>query len=457
MLSTLLALQNPEAVNIVKTSLKNMDLSLTHVKDGTLAMSKLAEDSYGLVLAEKDLPNIDGMALIEHIQVKHPGLRVVILSEDPTARSAIEVMRAGAFDYLTLPLNEKELLDCLDRAINKVTYPGIAPPSRPMTNGYSEIIGQSRAIKEVFSLIDKVAATDSTIMITGESGTGKELIARAIHMSSPRKKYPLIPVNCGAIPEELLESELFGHEKGAFTSAIRTRIGRFELADQGTIFLDEIADMSPKLQIKILRVLQERKFERIGGTRTIEVDIRIITATNKDLYQAMREGLFREDLYYRLNVIPITTPTLMERRSDIPLLIDHFLPRFNQNKEEQIVGIASELVDVLMSYSWPGNIRELENVIERMVILAEGDTLTLDDLPPLIKEVTLQPGHTHFEIPDEGINFNKVVSDFEDRILIQALDKAGWVKNQAAKMLSLNRTTLVEKLKKKKITPPEFS
>jgi transcriptional regulator with GAF, ATPase, and Fis domain len=326
-----------------------------------------------------------------------------------------------------------------------------------MTNGYSEIIGQSRAIKEVFSLIDKVAATDSTIMITGESGTGKELIARAIHMSSPRKKYPLIPVNCGAIPEELLESELFGHEKGAFTSAIRTRIGRFELADQGTIFLDEIADMSPKLQIKILRVLQERKFERIGGTRTIEVDIRIITATNKDLYQAMREGLFREDLYYRLNVIPITTPTLMERRSDIPLLIDHFLPRFNQNKEEQIVGIASELVDVLMSYSWPGNIRELENVIERMVILAEGDTLTLDDLPPLIKEVTLQPGHTHFEIPDEGINFNKVVSDFEDRILIQALDKAGWVKNQAAKMLSLNRTTLVEKLKKKKITPPEFS
>lgn len=457
MLSTLLALQNSETVNSVKTSLKDMDLSLTHVKDGAQAMSKLAEGSYGLVLAEKDLPNVDGMALIEHIQVKHPGVRVVILSEDPTARSAVEVMRAGAFDYLTLPLNEKELLDCLDRAINKAIYSGIASASRPMTNGYSEIIGQSRAIKEVFSLIDKVAATDSTIMITGESGTGKELIARAIHMSSPRKEHPLIPVNCGAIPEELLESELFGHEKGAFTSAIRTRIGRFELADQGTIFLDEIADMSPKLQIKILRVLQERKFERIGGTKTIEVDIRIITATNKDLYQAMREGLFREDLYYRLNVIPIIIPALIERRSDIPLLIDHFLPRFNRNKEKQIVGMASELLDVLMSYSWPGNIRELENVIERMVILAEGDTLTLDDLPPLIKEATLQPGHTHFEIPDEGIDFNKLVSDFEDRILIQALDKAGWVKNQAAKMLNLNRTTLVEKLKKKRITPPESS
>ena len=397
------------------------------------------------------------MALIEHIQVKHPGVRVVILSEDPTARSAVEVMQAGAFDYLTLPLNEKELLDCLDRAISEATYLGIAPAGRPMINGYSEIIGQSRAIKEVFSLIDKVAATDSTIMITGESGTGKELIARAIHTSSLRKEYPLIPVNCGAIPEELLESELFGHEKGAFTSAIRLRIGRFELADQGTIFLDEIADMSPKLQIKILRVLQERKFERIGGTKTIEVDIRIITATNKDLHQAMREGLFREDLYYRLNVIPITTPALRERRSDIPLLIDHFLPKFNQNKEERIVGIASELLDVLMSYSWPGNIRELENVIERMVILAEKGTLTLDDLPPLLKEATMPPGHTHFEIPDEGIDFNKVVSDFEDRILIQALDKAGWVKNRAAKLLNLNRTTLVEKLKKKRITPPAVS
>ncbi|MEW5725750.1 MAG: sigma-54 dependent transcriptional regulator, partial [Thermodesulfobacteriota bacterium] len=263
------------------------------------------------------------------------------------------------------------------------------------------------------------------------------------------------PVNCGAIPEELLESELFGHEKGAFTSAIRTRLGRFELADGGTIFLDEIADMSPRLQVKILRVLQEHQFERIGGAKTISVNIRVITATNKNLRKAVEEGRFREDLFYRLNVIPITVPPLRERREDIHLLIEHFLNRFRESRGNLVKGIDEEAMAKIINYSWPGNIRELENLIERMVILAEEEILTVRDLPTRIAQAVPTPSHPVPIITDAGIDFNQMVSDFENRLLLQALEKADWVKNKAAQLLNLNRTTLVEKLKKKGITAPK--
>ncbi|MEZ0328058.1 MAG: sigma-54 dependent transcriptional regulator [Dissulfuribacterales bacterium] len=331
------------------------------------------------------------------------------------------------------------------------------------------IVGNSKAIQGVFDLIKKVATTDSTVLITGESGTGKELIAKAIHYSAPEaNERPFIPVNCAAIPHELLESELFGHEKGAFTHAIRTRIGRFELANNGSIFLDEIAEMPMSLQVKLLRAIQERKFERVGGSKTISVNIRILAATNVNLEEAVKNGRFREDLYYRLNVIPIHIPPLRERTGDIPLLIDYFLKRFCELKRHEPLEIDDNAMEYLMAYSWPGNVRELENIIERLVILSDGVVITLEDLPEkILREVSENRNTSHgtatfthnptpfpFILPEEGVCLSELMEQYEHHLILQALERTGWVKNRAAKLLRMNRTTLVEKLKKLNITDP---
>jgi len=452
--SALIALDNLEAAKPILSFLQNRHLKTTHVADGASAMDILHENTFDLILADLNLPKVSGLDLLKHSTVKRPGTKLVLLSKDQSAKTATRAIHAGAFDYLTLPLEDDELSHCLERAFNQEqALSGLV--DRTSSVRFPQIIGQSQAIKDVLRMIDKVTHTHSTIMITGESGTGKELVAKAIHQNSPRRDQPLIPVNCGAIPEELLESELFGHEKGAFTSAIRSRAGRFEMAHNGTIFLDEIGDMSPSLQVKLLRVLQERQFERVGGAKTIEVDIRVIAATNKDLHQLMQAGLFREDLFYRLNVIPIRVPPLRERRSDIPLLVEHFLHRFNKVRVKELLGVDREVMDLLMTYDWPGNIRELENAIERMIILTEDEILTIKDLPPRLRKTTAPVSLQNIEIPDEGIDFNKVVSNFEAHILIQALEKSNWVKNRAAQLLNMNRTTLVEKLKKKNIKQPD--
>jgi transcriptional regulator with GAF, ATPase, and Fis domain len=314
------------------------------------------------------------------------------------------------------------------------------------------MIGYSDGMKKIFDTIEKVASSDSTIMIYGESGTGKELVARAIHFNSERNNSPLVAVNCGAIPEELLESELFGHEKGAFTGAIRTRIGRFELANGGSIFLDEIGDMSPALQVKVLRVLQEKQFERIGGVKTLQVDVRIIAATNQDLEKAIAEKRFREDLFYRINVIPIHLPPLRERRVDIPILANHFLRKFNKLKRKTVERIAPEVMEYLLRYSWPGNVRELENLIEMIVVLKEDGDIEFTDLPDKIVMLPPTGNLTNgIEITDQGINYNDLVDQLERDLLASALEKAGGAKNRAAKLLNLNRTTFVEKLRRFKI------
>ncbi len=315
---------------------------------------------------------------------------------------------------------------------------------------FDTMIGCSEVMKKVFKMIKKVSASESTVLITGESGTGKELVAQAIHAHSPRSHQPLIPVNCGAIPEDLLESELFGHEKGAFTGAIRSRLGRFELAQSGTIFLDEIGDMSPALQVKLLRVIQEKQFERIGGVKTISADVRIITATNQNLEQAVQEKRFREDLFYRINVIPIHLPPLRERGSDIMMLAEYFLNYFNNIKNKDVQRISKDAASHLLRYSWPGNVRELQNLMEMLVVMKEEGNIDPEDLPAKIRNVP-PDDHLSAAIPvfsEEGIDFNEQVNRLERELLLKALKMSGGVKNRAAKLLNLNRTTLVEKLKR---------
>jgi len=310
-------------------------------------------------------------------------------------------------------------------------------------------------MQKVFEIVEKVADTDSTILILGDSGTGKELIAKAIHYNSYRRDRPFVPVNCAAIPSELLESELFGHEKGAFTNAIRTRIGRFELANGGTVFLDEIGDMNPLLQSKLLRVLQERQFERVGAVKTIKTDIRIIAATHQDLKMAVAQKKFREDLYYRLNVIPIRIPPLRERKSDIPLLAHHFLEHFNRSKKKRIRAISDEAMEAFVRYDWPGNVRELENTVERVVILVDHDVIAAQDLPEKFSLLPEPEAAQVLEIPEEGISLDSAVNEFERNLILQALIKTGWVKNKAARLLNLNRTTLIEKIKRQNLQRPD--
>jgi transcriptional regulator with GAF, ATPase, and Fis domain len=317
-------------------------------------------------------------------------------------------------------------------------------------HGLESVIGVSDGMKTIFELVDKVADTDSTVLLLGESGTGKEMVAKAIHYNSRRLSRPLVPVNCAAIPEDLLESELFGHVKGAFTGAVVTRTGRFEMADGGTLFLDEIGDMSPKLQVKLLRVLQERRFEPVGSGRSLEVDVRIVAATNKNLEKMVKERTFREDLFYRLNVIPIRIPPLRERKGDIPLLVEHFLQKFSAENGREIPAVTPEAMQVLSDYAWPGNVRELENAVERLVILKADGNVRVKDLP----EKLLGGGgkiFTNVNIPDHGISFKNVVSDFENELILKALEKAAWNKNKAATLLKLNRTTLVEKIKRRQL------
>ena len=315
------------------------------------------------------------------------------------------------------------------------------------------IIGESEEIQEIFKLIEKVSYSDSTILVNGKSGTGKELVAKAIHKSSRRSNGPFIPINCGAIPENLLESELFGHVRGAFTGATSQKNGKFELANGGTIFLDEIGDMCPDLQVKILRVLEEKEFERVGGCKSIQSDVRIIAATHRNLSEEVKKGTFREDLYYRLYVIPIELPTLTERKTDVPLLISYFLEKFNLMNNSEVAGISENALTAMMAYSWPGNIRELKNLIERIVVLKREGTIKSSDLPENIVEESKIVKRPAIEISKEGICLSTAVNEFEKALIFQSLEKTQWVKNRAAKLLKLNRTTLVEKIKRYHLQP----
>ncbi|MEW6683092.1 MAG: sigma-54 dependent transcriptional regulator [Nitrospirota bacterium] len=442
---------DPHVRDVLVYTLRRHEFDVTECGDPETALAACHQTEFDVLFTDLKMPGMDGVTLFHHAKAVLPALMGIVVTAHGTIDSAVRAMKEGIFDYITKPFLVDEIVASLQRALEfrRLVAENKALKRQLKTKyHYERFLGQSAAIQRVFSLIDRVAETDSTVLILGDSGTGKELVARTIHFNGPRAEKPLVSVNCGALPETLLESELFGHERGAFTGANSTRIGRFELAHGGTIFLDEIGEMSPSLQVKLLRVLQQRSFERVGGMKTIHVDVRVIAATNRDLEEAIRDGRFREDLYYRLNVIPIVVPALRERPDDIPLLVNHFLAVFNEEKRKDVQGVSEEAMRVLCAYSWPGNVRELENLIERVVILKGEGTITPDDLPE--KMLRRDPDATLPSVvfPSEGVDFNRLVEAFEDDLIQRALKAAGGVKNRAAQLLRLNRTTLVEKMKK---------
>jgi len=437
-------------------SKRNLDV----VTSGTLQEAKIfaqGETQFDLAIVDMSLPDGNGLDFMDILKRMNPAIEVIVLTGFATIETAISATQRGAYHFMTKPVNVDELLGLVDKALEHKKLQVENKLLKTVVNKkykFDQIIGRSESIQSVLSLVEKVADSEATVLVTGQSGTGKELIAKAIHFNSSRASGPFIAINCGAIPSELLESELFGHVKGAFTGAISNRLGRFEMADGGTLFLDEIGDLDPSLQVKILRALQEKSFEPVGGVKTVNVNVRVIAATNIDLEKAVEEGQFREDLYYRLNVIPVQLPALQERKPDIPLLLNHFLAQFNKFKTKRITGFSETALDSLIQYPWPGNIRELENLVERLSILKAEGTIELSDLPTKYQVKVEKKEDFQFEdIPDAGLDFNSAVDAFENSLILKALEKTGWNRNQAAALLRLNRTTLVEKIKKKGLSP----
>jgi DNA-binding NtrC family response regulator len=416
-----------------------------------------------LALVDLRLPDGDGLELMSQLKALHRNIQVIILTGFGSIEKAVEATQRGAFHFVTKPFNLDAIMTLIERALSQATLEKENAQLRTALHKkyhFDNIIGQSEGITRVLEMIERVADSDSTVLVMGESGTGKELVAKAVHYNSPRATKPFIPINCGAIPADLLESELFGHVKGAFTGAIANRVGRFEMAEGGTLFLDEIGDMSPALQVKLLRVLQERRFEPVGSGKTVNVNVRVLAATNVDLEMAVEDGRFREDLFYRLNVIPIRIPPLRERKIDIPLLLHHFIDTFNRSRGRQLNGITPEAMGQLTNYNWPGNIRELENLIERVAILKGQGLIDILDLPERYARAVqsaagAEAGGGNLDIPEAGMDFNSAVDAYENALIMRALEKTGWNRNQAALLLKLNRTTLVEKIKKKGLRPPE--
>jgi DNA-binding NtrC family response regulator len=462
-MSRLLVIDDDDIVrDLLDGFFREKGFDVTLAADGQAGLDLLKEEKFDLVFLDIVMPGMDGMAVLKEMSGMNISTPAIMLTALGTVKSAVDAMKLGAFDYLTKPFVLEELLLVAERALDltRLQKENVSL-KRQLKRKYdfNMLTGASPQMQKVFDLIGKIADTDATVLIYGESGTGKERVAKTIHYNSSRGQSAFVPVNCAAIPKDLLESELFGHEKGAFTGAINTRIGRFELANGGTVFLDEIGELHPALQVKILRVLQEREFERVGGTRTLKVDLRVLAATNKDLEKATMEGAFREDLFYRLNVIPLHLPPLRERQEDIPLLMEHFVTEFSRRKKKEPLRMSPEAMDCLMNYHWPGNVRELENLMERLVILNDSGTVTLTDLPErfhAIRPPAAQEGRlkglvppTSMVLPDEGIDLNSVLDEVERNLILQAMKTVGGVKSKAAAMLGLNRTTLLEKMKKK--------
>jgi DNA-binding NtrC family response regulator len=419
---------------------------------GEEALQRLTDFAFDILISDLRLPGIDGAQVIESALERYPEIIAIVITGYGTVKDAVEAIKQGAADFITKPFQFDALLHVLRSALEQRRLKSENAYLRSQLEDRYRIdglVGHSRVMRELFQLLETVAATSSTVLITGETGTGKELAARALHHNSPRRANRFVALNCSAIPETLLEAELFGHVRGAFTGAVGARQGRLEQAHKGTLFLDEVGTMSPALQAKLLRVLQEREFERVGDSHTVKIDVRVIAATHSDLAKMVGEGSFREDLYYRLNVIPVQLPPLRERREDIPLLVQHFLQKLSAESGRAALTISQDALRRLMAYHWPGNIRQLENAIERALAFSQGRSqIDVQDLTADIQEQAGTAESSEVWFPDDGLDFANYIESIELALIRRSLERTQGNKRQAAKLLNLKRTTLIEKLKR---------
>jgi len=444
---------------VLATMLRRTGYEVTVAADGEQGLAEFQKSGADIVVTDLVMPKVGGMEILRAVNSSNPDVPVIIITAHGTVDSAVEAIKLGAFDYITKPFDQAEIQAVIAKAAR--THDAAQTNIRSDGKTRAAIVGESAQMHEIFKIIEKVADTPSTVLITGESGTGKELIATALHEGSSRRGKPLIKINCAAIPKDLMESELFGYERGAFTGAVTSKPGRFELADGGTLFLDEIAEIPVEMQVKILRALQESEFERVGGIKTTRVDVRLIAATNRDLQLEIEAGRFRKDLYYRLAVVPIVLPALRDRQSDIPMLAQHFIEKYNRKLNKKFEGISEEALTLLKAHPWPGNIRELENLMERVLLFADGPTITVKDLPENIRQSAAQPaavaavGTPGQPVSVEGAPGETGLKDIvkmksaelEKDLIAKALEETGGNVTRAAKLLQISRKSLQTKMK----------
>ncbi|GAB4563913.1 MAG: sigma-54 dependent transcriptional regulator [Haliangiales bacterium] len=457
----LVAEDEPNLRRVMKAMLSRDGYHVITASDGVDALAKL-DDTIDVVVTDLKMPNLDGMGVLRRVAADFPTIPVVMITAFGSVGHAVEAVKAGAFDYIEKPGEQEQIRQTIAKAVKQSAANRDAPEAIASTDDTARfgLVGRSDEMRQVFQIIETVADSPSTVLITGESGTGKELVAKALHEHSSRHDKPFIKINCAAIPKNLMESEMFGYEKGAFTGASSAKPGRFELADGGTLFLDEIGEIPVEMQVKLLRAIQESEFERVGGIATIKVDVRLITATNRDLEQEVQRGNFRDDLYYRLNVVPLRIPPLRERSGDIPLLTDHIIAKFNQRLNKDITGLSPEALAQLRGYSWPGNIRELENVLERTILFTSGDRIEVSDLPDeqngasgarRYADEPQPPPQSPGEPLTGDTSLKEIVraktNQVERALISKALDETGGNVTQAAKLLKISRKSLQMKMK----------
>ncbi len=454
MKSRILVVDDEESIReFLEIMLKKEGYEVTTAEDGLKAKEVLAKKSFDMVISDMQMPHVTGIELLKYVKDSYPDLVFMMITAFGTTETAVEAMKMGAYDYVTKPFKIDEVRLNIHNALrskNLETEVRVLKKELVKEYSFQNMVGNSAPMHAIFDLVKRVSQSPTNVMITGESGTGKEVVAKAIHYNGPLKDKPFVTINCGAIPENLMESEMFGHKKGSFTGAISDKVGLFEVADTGTLFLDEVGELPLSIQVKLLRAIQERIIRRVGATEDMKVDVRIIAATNRNLEDMVAKGTFRQDLYYRLNVINIRTPALRERSEDIPLLATHFLKKYNDKLNKAIATISTEAMDILKKYNYPGNVRELENMIERTVALEAGSTILPESLPPMVNTSSGRKMASSHEIDvgDDGLDLDKVVGQIEKELLVKAIHAAGGVKKKAAKLLKISFRSMRYRIEK---------
>lgn len=454
MKSRILVVDDEESIReFLEIMLKKEGYEITLAEDGLRAKDLLAKKSFDMIISDLQMPGMTGIELLKHVKDTAPEIVFMMITAFGTTENAVEAMKMGAYDYITKPFKIDEVRLNIQNALRSKNLETENRSLRKELNkeySFQNMIGNSPIMHQIFDMIKRVSQTPTNVLITGESGTGKEVVAKSIHFNGPLKDRPFVTVNCGAIPENLMESEMFGHKKGSFTGAITDKVGMFEVADGGTLFLDEVGELPLSIQVKLLRAIQERVIRRVGATDDMKVDVRIIAATNRNLEEMVKSGTFREDLYYRLNVINIKTPSLRDRKDDIPLLAQHFLRKYNERLNKNIQSISAEAMEMIIKYNFPGNVRELENLIERTVALEAGATILPESLPPMVNTPSgrKMASSNEIEVTEEGLDLDKVMGQIEKELLVKAIHAAGGIKKRAAKLLNISFRSMRYRIEK---------